>query len=200
MIPANRTPTFTSSINYFLFDFKGAFGPPLFFGNGSGRTRGIHTPPGCAGYAIVPERPTGAAARSAQLRYRHSTGRTFRYGCPGSGGGRRRASSVVADDPATNHPTTLLTRRWDAGTPSASQKAGAHRIRGCMITPGCSCTTRSLRTALSPTPKPSKSPASQSHSSGEFLNSVSSSRFRLGSQKRAPRECPTRHCSAPTSC
>jgi hypothetical protein len=62
-----------------------------------------------------------------------------------------RASSVVADDPATNHATTLLVRRWDAGTPSASQKAGAHRIRVrgsvrgsvYMVTPGCSDYTRS---------------------------------------------------------
>jgi hypothetical protein len=28
-----------------------------------------------------------------------------------------RASSVVTDDPATNHMTTLLVRRWDAGPP-----------------------------------------------------------------------------------
>ena len=34
-----------------------------------------------------------------------------------------RASSAVADDPATNRVTALLVRRWDAGTPSASQKA-----------------------------------------------------------------------------
>ena len=33
-------------------------------------------------------------------------------------------SSVVTDDPATNHMTTLLVRRWDAGCDPASQKAG----------------------------------------------------------------------------
>ena len=41
--------------------------------------------------------------------------------------------------------------------------------------------------------------ASKEPSSGAFLNSVSSTRFRLGPQKRALRECPTRYCSAPTS-
>jgi hypothetical protein len=87
------------------------------------RTRGQAAPPGRAGYAIVPVRPSGAATRSAQLRYRHSTGRAFRYTSPGSDGGRRRASSVVADFPATNHATTLLVRRWDA--------IGVPEGRGC---------------------------------------------------------------------
>jgi hypothetical protein len=35
-----------------------------------------------------------------------------------------RTSSVVSDFPVTDRVTTLLVRRWDAGTPSASQKAG----------------------------------------------------------------------------
>ena len=40
-----------------------------------------------------------------------------------------RMSSVVTDDPATNHMTTLLVRRWDAGCDPASQKAGAPENR-----------------------------------------------------------------------
>jgi len=34
-----------------------------------------------------------------------------------------RTSSVVADDPAIHRATTLLVRRWDAGTPSASRRS-----------------------------------------------------------------------------
>jgi len=86
------------------------------------RSRGKHSPPGRAGYVIVLERPTGTAARSAQLRYRALHGKSvpvrlfrLRWRPPAHEQRGRRPSRF----PRT---TTLLVRRWDVGAPSASRR------------------------------------------------------------------------------
>jgi hypothetical protein len=105
----------------------------------------------------------------------HSTGTTSRAGSPSSEAGRRRASSLVAAFPVTPERPRCLR---DAGTPAgpaASQKAG---VTGSV--------TVSVAVAVA-----------GMVTSWLFLNSVSTTRFRLGSQERAPRECPSRELLGP---
>jgi len=81
----------------------------------------------------------------------------------------------------TTPATTLLVRRWDTGTPSASR---------CPRRPGL----RAGRVRARDRGRCSGMVISLVHG---FLNPVSSSRFRLGSQKRALRECPSRALLGP---
>ena len=61
-----------------------------------------------------------------------SPGRREAVFCPGNEAGRRRASSGVAALPIPTHATTLLGRRWDAGTP---ERPSAPEGRGRRLGP-----------------------------------------------------------------
>ena len=67
----------------------------------------------------------------------------------------------------------------------------------CMNNPEVRSTTHSNRPDSTLSRKRPRRQASRSRSCCEFLNSVSSARFRLGSQERAPRECPSRTLLGP---
>ena len=93
---------------------------------------GIWCTPGRAGSAVAPDRPTGTAARRAQL----PTGQPPRYTVPVHLSKPRRRPSAHhrrGRSPSKNHrATTPMVRRWDAGCNPASRKAGApgpHRAR-----------------------------------------------------------------------
>ena len=73
---------------------------------------------GRAGYVVVPGRPSDAAARSAQLRYRALHGTRDEICSPGFEVGRRRAVGVVAALTINPRATMPMARRWAAGTPS----------------------------------------------------------------------------------
>ena len=88
------------------------------------RGSGKRTPPGVPGTQLC--RNDHPATRCVSHNYAtgHSTGRAFRYGSSGSEGGRRSREQRGHRPSRYLRTTTLLVRRWDAGTPSASQKAG----------------------------------------------------------------------------
>ncbi len=88
---------------------------------------------GRAGYVVVPDRPTGTAARSAQLRYRALHGKRDEIRSPGYEAGRRRAIGVVAASSINPRATTPMVRRWVAGTP---KRHGAPEGRGRGMGPG----------------------------------------------------------------
>ena len=66
-----------------------------------------------------------SAVRAQQLAGGALSGSAIRYGSSGSEGGRRSHEQRGHRPSRFLRATTLLVRRWDAGTPSASQKAGA---------------------------------------------------------------------------
>ncbi len=86
--------------------------------DGTAADRGTRQPRslGRAGYVVVPDRPTGTAARSAQLRYRALPGTRDEVCCSCYEAGRRRAIGVVAARSIYPRATTPMARRWSAGT------------------------------------------------------------------------------------